>query len=165
MLDLLKKLAGPSNYVEDPDRKANKKLMLQAMRQVESRGGEDTNHDGDAIGDYGLRPIAIQDIYEKSPDLQQKYESFPDIMNAVSGDKLLQDDVARQYYDLLNKKAKDDPNAMAYGWLNGPQGLRRAQESEKDIANHWHVNKVKKEYKRFSDLEKATRSPLDFLKK
>lgn len=138
MKKLLERLAAsPSeeDYVSD-DRKFD---QLNAIRKVESNDGKYTDHGSDAIGDYGLRPMAIQDAMKIG-----NVEDLKAVVEKMKDDPKLQREAASKYYDILNKTARDDEDKIAYGWLNGPTGLKRAMASEKNIKDHWHVKKFQK---------------------
>lgn len=138
MRKLLERLAanpGDEDYVSD-DRKFNK---LNKIRKVESNDGKYTDHDSDAIGEYGMRPMAIQDAMKIG-----NVEDLKAVVEKMKEDPEMQREAASKYYDILNKTAKDDEDEMAYGWLNGPTGLKRAKNEGRDIASHWHVKKFQK---------------------
>ncbi len=143
-------------YVSSPDQKRD--VDLNAIAQVESRGGKDTKHKvittgphagSKASGSYGLMPLTIKDLVSKEPALK-KYKGVlnqndSQIHNLVAKHPTFEKDVASAYYDKLNNAFNGDINNIAHAWLNGKAGTNRAIEKGKKIQDHWHVKKVVKE--------------------
>ncbi len=143
-------------YVSSPDQKRD--VDLNAIAQVESRGGKDTKHKtittglnagSSAVGRYGLMPLTIKDLVSKEPALN-KYkgvlkQSDSEIHSLAAKHPTFEKDVASAYYDKLNNAFNGDINNIAHAWLNGKAGTNRAIEKGKKIQDHWHVRKVVKE--------------------
>lgn len=139
--------------------KVDKKRMLAAIEQVESRGGQDTNHamvntglnaGHKAVGRYGLMPITIKDMVAKTPSLKDHAHvanmDHDQIHEYMSANPELEDKVASAYYDKLYRNFGDDHAAIGHSWLNGVRGTYKAIKANKDINNHWHVKKIKAAY-------------------
>lgn len=132
----------------------NRDSFLDAIAQVESSGGRDTNHPviqngpqagQQALGDYGLLPNTIQELANRA---KLKGQLTPE-MEAVSRDpaSLTADpSIEKQYADQLADKVLDkyqDPNMAAYAWNSG-HNLTPAQVKERDFMNNPYVQKFMK---------------------
>lgn len=132
----------------------DKQKVLRAIAMVESRGGQNTNHQptsqGTAWGSYGLMPNTIKDTIAKNPSLKEHravldmdHDSVHDYM---AQNPKLEHQVASAYYDKVYGKFGDDLAAIGHSWLNGVTGTLRAKQQGKDINSHWHVMKIKRAY-------------------
>jgi len=151
ILDLLKV---HDNYVIDPERKS-KEDLLDAISLTESSGGRNTNHEvidhgihaGDrAVGNYGLMPKTVQEILKTNPEIR-KTNPAANFIEALEKDPTLQRRIAAAYYERLRDNVGNDPAGIAYGWLNGITGAKKAKKRGDDLKEHWHVKKVLKNLK------------------
>lgn len=103
--------------------------LLQFIAQIESNSGKNFNHQiinhglnkgTRAIGTYGLTPATVNDIIKNNPEYnnlaaldpeakKQYLESNPNIENSIAG----------QLVDTLQKRYSGDPSKIAYAWNHG----------------------------------------------
>jgi ribosomal protein S18 acetylase RimI-like enzyme len=141
-------------YASSPDQKRD--VDLNAIAQVESRGGKDTKHKVittglnagmSAYGKYGLTPKLTQEIIHKNPEFNniKNIAKLPpnEIGKKIMSTPKLEDRIAQAHYDHLSQKFNGDFEKIGFAWLNGVAGTHRAIASGRDISNHWHVKKLK----------------------
>jgi hypothetical protein len=132
------------------------KKMLNAISQVESSGGKNLQHkpmsNGQhAFGRYALTPDTIRDTIKSNPDLKAKHAKAL----ALQGDTIhkymqdhqgLEDLIADRHLAHLESHFKNNPDQVAFGWLNGVRGTNRAKQNGTDFSKHWYTQKVKQAY-------------------
>lgn len=119
-------------------------IRLEIIRYVESRNCKMIQHDSDAIGCYGLRPITIKELgFEK--DLNS-------LINKPISEK--HDLIALKNLQYIQNISKcDSEECLAYGWLNGAYGLKRLLLKynygkvpyRNPLLQHWYVKRYQKE--------------------
>jgi len=111
--------------------------VLEVIIQIESENCKNIAHKSDAIGCYGLRPVALREIGVK-PKL------YP---------KEIQKQHALQYAKhILKQTKKPTINFLVYAWLNGPFAAKRKQKQYNygivpyrlPFADHWYLKKYYK---------------------
>lgn len=136
----------------------SKDHILRSIAMVESSGGKNTKHErlpqnsihqGErAYGSYGLTPLLIRETAKLHKDIGQKHPE----LSKLRGDDLhaymkknpnLEQDLASRHYDRLAQHFGHDPNKIAYAWLNGITGTKKAINKNFNIQNHWHVKKIR----------------------
>ena len=145
---------------QDTRPKYSKNHILNAIKEVESAGGKNIKHKTVKKGlnkgmysrsEYGLMPLTIKDTINGNGRLQKKYGN----LLTLKGDKFheeyrkhpnIEKELASRHYDQIAKNFGHDLHKIAYAWLNGISGTKKAVKNGKDIKNHWHVKKVKKAY-------------------
>lgn len=142
---LLKMLQEDKDYVTDYP----KQETLDAIAQVETRGGQDLAHKkmmkglhkgSSAIGKYGLMPLTIKETEQSLKDLSDE-----EIKRKLSQDEKLEEKIASKYYDRLRKQLdSNDPGKIGYGWFQGITGAKKDIKKGKDIEKHFHVKKIRK---------------------
>jgi len=130
--------------------------MLNAMRQVETSGGQNLNHPQaangmTAIGSYALMPDTIRDTVKMNPDLKRNHPRIlalqnKDMAHYLQDNPELEQAVAERHLNRLEHHFGHDPSKIAFGWLNGIVGTNKALKNHQDINNHWHVKKVNNAY-------------------
>lgn len=139
----------------------NRSNMLRTIASVESSGGKNTNHEeiehgmhagSRAYGKYGLTPIVIRETIKLNRDLKSKYGKASqldgnDLTHFMQDNPGLEDKIADAHLARLEHHFGDNMNEIGYAWLNGVSGTYKAKKEHKDIANHWHVQKLKAAYK------------------
>lgn len=134
-----------------------KDRTLSSIMDVESSGGKDLQHDAPhnktlhgqerAYGKYGLMPLLIRETVKANPDLTKEHGNLvnlkgSDLHNYMDKHPGLGAKIASKHYDRLAKVFGHDPAKIAYAWLNGITGTKKAIKKGVDINNHWHVIKV-----------------------
>jgi len=145
---------------------------LKPIKMIESSGGKNTSHklleNGPhagtrAYGSYGLMPMLIVETINKTPSLKSKYPEIAD-SNAKDNDKIhnfmasnpsAEIEIANAHWNKLRHVFGGNKDKMAYAWLNGIGGAKRA--TDEDIANHPYVQKYRK-YKQMIDVENVKKS-------
>lgn len=133
--------------------------MLNTIASVESQHGKLTqhkplggiHHGESAFGKYGLTPNTIRETIHMHPDLKQKHAKAmtlrgDDIRRYMEDNPGLEDAVAQKHLKRLEHHFGQDPGKIGYAWLEGIRGTHKASKEKKDIANHWHVKKIKDAY-------------------
>lgn len=132
--------------------------MLDAISQVESSGGKNTNHkalsNGEhAYGKYGLTTNTIHDTIKANPDLKAKHAKAL----ALKGDTVhrymhdnqgLEDTIADRHLTHLEGHFGNNLNELGTAWLNGVRGTNKAKQAGKDLSNHQYAKKIKENYGR-----------------
>ena len=112
---------------------------LQIIKQIESEGCKNTIHKSDAIGCYGLRPMALKDIgINKIPF---KYPV-----------KLQHEHALKYAKKILSYSYNPTEDFLVYAWLNGPIAARKLQKSCKYgiipyrncFKDHWYNKRYDK---------------------
>lgn len=134
----------------------NHKKMLNAISQVESSGGKNTNHkplsNGDsAYGKYALLPNTIKDTIKAFKDLKAQHGKAlaltgPTLHKYMTDHKGLEDAIASRHLAHMEHRLGNDPSLISHAWLNGIQGTLNAKNKGEDIKNHWYAKKVKDAY-------------------
>lgn len=126
----------------------NKKEFLDAIRQIESSGGKDIDHDiikhglhkgSSAIGEYGLMPNTIKEFINRR---KAKGRFGPDeaLMSQMSPEQLkqfLQDqdrveqNLASDVADRVLRRSKGDIEKAAYMWNQGHNKLASSIDQNK----------------------------------
>ncbi len=131
--------------------------FLDAISQVESSGGQNTNHPmiqsgiqagSQAIGNYGLLPNTIQELSNRAKlggTLTPEMAAAARNPAMVGDDPVLEKQYANQLADrVLNKM--QDPNMAAYAWNSG-HNLTAEQVKDRDYINDPYVQKFQKVWK------------------
>ena len=120
---------------------------LQIIKQIESEGCKNTIHKSDAIGCYGLRPVALKEIGVSSKKF--KYASVK-----------FQDKVAYKYAEKILSYARyQSVDFLLYGWLNGPTAAKKMAEKynyglipyRNPFKHHWYLKRYDKLNKKSTD--------------
>ena len=146
----------PQPSQQEMSNQYSSKRMLNAMRTVESSGGQNINHaqasNGQtAIGQYALMPDTIRDTVKMNPDLKRHHPRIlalqnKDMAHYLQDNPELEQAVAERHLHRLEHHFGNDPSKIAFGWLNGITGTNKALKNHQDINNHWHVKKVNNAY-------------------
>ena len=111
---------------------------LKIIKHIESNNCQNTNHKSDAIGCYGLRPIALKDI---SISIPHKYP------------EKLQDKHAEMYAKrILSYTSHPTEDFLVYAWLNGPTAAKKLQKEcnygiipfRNCFKDHWYNKRYNK---------------------
>lgn len=111
---------------------------LKVIKQIESNNCQNVKHKSDAIGCYGLRPMALKQIGVKPP-----YKGYKE---------LTQDLFALKYANhILTYTDKPSIDFLVYGWLNGPSAAKKRQKEynygkipyRKPFRDHWYNKRFK----------------------
>lgn len=141
---------------KNPER-FNRDTFLNAIAQIESSGGTNTNHPTiqsgpqagqQAIGSYGLLPNTIQELSNRA---RLQNQLTPQMADASRNPASLSDDPAleHQYANQLATRVLNrfhDPNMAAYAWNNG-HNLTPEQVRERDYMSDPYVQKFQKVWK------------------
>jgi hypothetical protein len=115
------------NYIDDD----KKHRFINDMKQIESSGGENTNHKWihsgpqkgfRAIGDYGFMPNTIKEFANRSGDPELQKVAKLDQMGmeiALRSSPGLQEKLANLMYDKVNSNLGGDEEKMAAAWQYG----------------------------------------------
>ena len=142
----------------EPKPQYTKDQVLDAIKQVESSGGKNTQHavitdpnnlnyGTHSSSAYGIMPVTAKEIISKNPKLKEKYGSLIPLEGKAFHkayhehpelDKIL----ASKYYDRAAKNFGGDPAKIGLSWLQGITGAKRYIKKGKDPKQHWHVNKI-----------------------
>lgn len=131
------------------------KKMLNAISQVESSGGKNTNHkptsQGQAYGRWALMPNTIHDTIKGHKDLKAKYGkalalSGPQLHRFMQDNKGLENIIADRHLAHIEHNFKDNPDQIGFAWNQGITGTKRARNNKMDIASHPYVKKLKDAY-------------------
>lgn len=110
------------------------KHSLEIIRIIESDNCRNTNHKSDAMGCYGLRPIAVKDLGVKYSDLTQHI-------------------IAKQYAKkILKYRTCPGPSKklfLVFSWYNGVSKARNLERRyncfktpyRNVLAEHWYVKR------------------------
>jgi hypothetical protein len=142
--------------------------MIRAISSVESNNGQNTKHKvmenglnrgSAAYGQYGLMPITARETARLNPEIHKKHPTLAALPNkdvAAYMDKNpgLEDEISQSHLKRLRKIFGDDPNKLAYAWIQGIQGAKDAIAQNKDIKSHWHVSKVRNALKQLENSPK-----------
>ena len=141
---------------------------LEVIKMIESTGGENVRHKmmqhgphagTSAYGKFGLMPMTVIETITKNPSLSHKYPEFVGLDYQKDNDKIhalldknpnAEMDVANSHWKHLHDVFGNDKNKMAYAWLNGISGAKRATKDE--IEAHPYVQKFNK-YQKMRSLE------------
>lgn len=137
----------------------NRSKMLQAISDVESSGGKFIHHrqlggihQGEsAYGKYGLTPNVIRETVKMHDELNSEHGKVvalkgQDLHNYMDENPDLEHKVAEKHVSRLEHHFGQSPSHIGYAWLNGITGTHKAKKQNKDIENHWHVQKIKEAY-------------------
>ncbi len=134
--------------------------MLRAIASVESSGGKNTKHAAGggpihgaehAYGAYGLMPETIRETIKGHKDLASKHGKAlalkgQQLHNYMNDHKDLENVIADRHLSHMEHVLGQNPDDLAYGWLNGSQGTLNARKNKENIKGHWHVQKVRDAY-------------------
>jgi len=137
--------------------------MLNAIKQVESSGGKNTQHEAipgkmhhgeHAQGEFGLTPVIIRETIKMDPNLKRIHAKAAnlhgqDMEHYLQDNPGLEQGIAERHLRRLEHHFGQDPAKIAYAWLNGISGTNKALKNHEDINNHWHVKKVNNAYNSF----------------
>lgn len=124
----------------------HKVKVLNAIKQVESRGCKDTKHKvmkkgihkgESAIGCFGLMPKTVKHVYR---GIANESEVLASITNPNAFKSILDVDyaIAGRLYDKLDQRYQGNTKKVIYSWLNG--------SAKKGYQNHWYVRRVLENY-------------------
>ena len=135
----------------------NIKAFLEKIEQIESSGGQNTNHPvitapnaqqgTSAIGRYGLMPNTIKELVNRrrlrgtaSPDMIELSQLPPDQIKAkVEASPDLEDQFANDLANHVIRKQGGDEDKAAYSWLQGrnlqPDDITPEQLNSSDYVN------------------------------
>lgn len=131
--------------------------MLDAIAQVESSGGKNTEHrptsQGTAYGKYALMPNTIRDTIHLDQALSQKHKDALNLDNDQLADYLnsnpgLEQQIANSHLSRLEHHFGNNRDAIAFGWNQGIVGTNRALKHKKDFSHHPYVAKVRDAYRK-----------------
>jgi hypothetical protein len=155
-------LAGGTNHTSNiknsPDMQAHQnnydhKKMLNAIMQVESSGGKNTNHaptsQGQAYGKWALMPNTITDTIKGHKDLQAKYGKAltlkgPQLHRFMQDNKGLEEIIADRHLAHIEHNFKNNPDQTAFAWNQGITGTKK--NNANSISNHPYVKKIRDAY-------------------
>ena len=112
---------------------------LKVIKQIESNNCQNVRHKSDAMGCYGLRPIALKQIGIIKPH--------------ISYNELIQTLYATKYANhILSYTDKPSVEFLLYGWLNGPSAAKRRQKLfnygvipyRNPFSDHWYIKRYNK---------------------
>lgn len=147
--DLLKEKLDQMN----PER-FDRDRFLDAISQVESSGGKNTNHPliqtglqagQQAIGSYGMLPNTIQELSNRARLHNQLTPEMAEVSRnptALGSDPNLEKQYANQLADRVLNRFQD-PNMAAYAWNHG-HNLTPEQIQGRDYINDPYVQKFQK---------------------
>lgn len=118
-------------------------VKLETIRHIESQNCLQINHNSDAIGCYGLRPITIKQLGYEFKINKLKNNPLHSLHNDVAIRNM-------KYIQQISKCYTDE--CLAYGWLNGPFGLKKVLIDynygkipyRNPLKNHWYVKRFNK---------------------
>lgn len=124
----------------------NKQKVLNAIKLVESRNCQNTNHKTmkrglhkgeSAKGCYGMMPKTIKTVLD---DLENEKDIMTSLSSPNALNRVLDLDyvLAARLYDKLDKRYHGDTKKIVYSWLNG--SLKRGYKK------HWYVRRVLNNY-------------------
>jgi len=130
---------------------------MRVIAKLESSSGKNLNHPvvktgmhkgHQAAGRYGLMPLTIKDIVDRSPTLKTKYGYLLDlapseITEEINRDGELDKTLATHLWTKLRKTRC--PNTAAFAWYHGPHA------SVKNMKLSPYVIKFTKEMERIKD--------------
>ena len=131
--------------------------FLDAISQIESSGGTNTNHPviqsglqtgQQAMGNYGLLPNTVQELNNRARlnhTLTPEMAAVSRNPASVQEDPEMQKQYASQLADRVLNKFQD-PNMAAYAWNSG-HNLTPEQVKERDYMNDPYVKKFQKVWK------------------
>lgn len=123
---------------------------LKVIKHIESENCINTKHKSDAIGCYGLRPIALAEI---------GVTNIPEKLSVKEQDKL-----AFKYAKFVLKQTPvPSIDFLLYGWLKGPFAAKKLQKLHNfgkipyrsPFEDHWYI-------KRYNKLLKTVIPPVYF---
>ena len=135
----------------------NIQKFLSKIEQIESSGGQDTNHPvitapnlqqgTSAIGRYGLMPNTVKELVNRrrirgtaSPDMMDLSQAPPEVIKAkLEANPDLEDQFANDLANHVIRKQDGDEDKAAYSWLNGhnltPDDITPDQLNSSDYVN------------------------------
>ncbi len=134
--------------------------FLKAISAVESSGGLDVAHNPDpksgttAGGMFGFMPRTGYDVLKRNPELRAKYPQLQEaalsddhaaFTEALNTDPQLARDLAQDHLK-HNKDRLKTKEELAYAWLNGVRGTKRAVKQGKNLKEHPYVQKILANY-------------------
>lgn len=134
-----------------------KQKFLSSVKQVESSGGKNTQHETvesgplkgqTAYGKYGLMPVTIQETIKNNPNLKARYGKILNLNHHqvhayMKAHPHLEDEVANKHASRLVRVFNGDMDSMAMAWLNGITGTLKAKEQGKNLSDHWYVKRIR----------------------
>lgn len=134
--------------------------MLNAISQVESSGGKNTNHAmlhdktnaGErAYGKFGLTPSIIRETISMDPNLKRDHAKAvnlhgQDMEHYMQDNPNLEQSVAVRHLNRLEHHFGKDPGKIGLSWLEGIAGANKMLKRGVNPKNHWHSKKVIHEY-------------------
>jgi hypothetical protein len=138
----------------------DQKRFLQTIGQLESSGGQNTNHEmmdsgiqagTAAIGKYGLMPNTVKELVNRrrirgtsTPELQQLGEMPPDKMKAyIEANPGLEDQLANELATKVITRQNGDPDRAAYSWKQG-DNLKPDEISNEQLDANPYVQKFRR---------------------
>ena len=135
----------------------NIQKFLEKIEQIESSGGQNTNHPvitapnaqqgTSAIGRYGLMPNTVKELVNRrrvrgtaSPDMIDLAQSPPDVIKAkLEASPELEDQFANDLANHVIQRQGGDEDKAAYSWLQGhnltPDEITPDQLDSSDYVN------------------------------
>jgi hypothetical protein len=130
--------------------------MLRAISSIESSGGKNTNHkpvlgihQGEsAVGEYALMPSTIRETVRLNPNIRKEHQKVQnlhgqDLHNYIKTNPKFMQQVADAHMARLEHHFGQDPNKLAYAWLNGIRGTYKEGKKNADFSKHWYVQRIK----------------------
>lgn len=125
--------------------------FLDVIRQIESSGGKDTDHQvmesgihagQAAIGQYGLMPQTIQEIAKRFGNAKLAAMSPKEIPNTLKSSPELENDLAEKLAKRVLAK-QGDPEKAAYSWNMG-HNLSPDEIDKREYQKHPYVEKFRR---------------------
>jgi hypothetical protein len=138
-----------------PKSNYDRSKMLRAISQVESSGGQNTNHkptsQGQAYGKYALMPNTIHDTIKGHKDLKAKHGralalNGPQLHRYMQDHKGLEDVIANRHLAHIEHNFGDDADRIGFAWNQGVTGTKHAKDEGVDIASHPYTKKIREAY-------------------
>ncbi len=163
-----------------PEKAFDRTALQQAMAQVESNNGKNTNHDlleigpdagTHAKGHYGFTNSTIKDVIRNSPSFRNSHSHVLDFDDnqihelIYNEEPALQHRLASEQINNITRELKTNkPEHVAYAWLHGITGAQKAISENKNINDHWHVKKVMQAYNNIINKQQMKKNNQEVLK-
>lgn len=138
----------------------DQKRFLNTISQLESTGGQNTQHDPmtsgiqagtTAIGKYGLMPNTVKELVNRrrirgtsTPELQELGQMNPDDMKAyIEANPGLEENLANELATKVITRQNGDPERAAYSWQQG-DNLKPNEISNEQLNNSPYVQKFRR---------------------
>jgi len=139
-----------------PPEQYSRDKMLNAIKQVESSGGKNTQHKptshGTAYGAWAVMPDTIHETIKMNPDLKRQYRKAlqlqGDNLNRYMQDNpKLEQAIVNRHLDRLEHHLGRDPAKLGYAWNQGISGTNKALKAKHNIEKHPYVQKIRHAYR------------------